>query len=121
VHATQIQVREQRDVVTKAATREEIMPKIVLASGLARWLRDAGSAQSGETAIGAAGASLGDALESAFAQYPQIRGYVVDDQGAVRHHVAVFVDGVAVADKANLQVPVRQSTEIYIMQALSGG
>ncbi|HEY8010955.1 MAG TPA: MoaD/ThiS family protein [Rudaea sp.] len=97
------------------------MPKIVLASGLARWLRDAGAAQSGETAIDATGASLGDALESAFTQYPQMRGYVVDDQGAVRHHVAVFVDGVAIADKVHLQVPVRQGTEIYIMQALSGG
>ncbi len=97
------------------------MPKIVLASGLARWLRDAAAAQSGEATIDVAGASLGDALESAFAQYPRMRGYVVDDQGAVRHHVAVFVDGVAIADKVRLQVPLRQSTEIYIMQALSGG
>ena len=97
------------------------MPKIVLASGLARWLRDAAAAQSGETAIDAAGASLGDALENAFAQHPSLRGYVIDDQGEVRHHVAVFVDGVAIADKTHLQIPVRQSTEIYIMQALSGG
>lgn len=97
------------------------MPKIVLASGLARWLRDAASAQSGETAIETVGASLGDALEDAFTRHPSLRGYVIDDQGAVRHHVAVFVDGVAIADKTRLQIPVRQSTEIYIMQALSGG
>lgn len=97
------------------------MPKIVLASGLARWLRDAASAQSGETAIETTGASLGDALENAFAQHPSLRGYVIDDQGTVRHHVAVFVDGVAIADKTRLQISVRQSTEIYIMQALSGG
>jgi sulfur carrier protein ThiS len=97
------------------------MPNIVLASGLARWLRATASARSGEIVIDAAGASLGDALENAFIQHPSLRGYVIDDQGAVRHHVAVFVDGVAIADKTRLQIPVQQSTEIYIMQALSGG
>ena len=51
----------------------------------------------------------------------QLRGYVLDDQGALRHHVTVFVDGVQVRDRTRLAEPVEASTEIYVMQALSGG
>jgi len=97
------------------------MPKVVLASALARWLRDSASAHAVDTSIDAPGETVGDVLENVFARHPQLRGYVVDDQGAVRHHVAVFVDGVAISDKVRLQQPVAAQGEIYIMQALSGG
>ena len=46
---------------------------------------------------------------------------VLDEQGAVRHHVAIFVDGQAIRDKRDLAVPLAPAAEVYIMQALSGG
>jgi hypothetical protein len=67
------------------------------------------------------GSTVGESLQAVFAQQPGLRSYVLDDQGAVRHHVVVFVDGAAVKDRRTLSDPVRPDSEIFIMQALSGG
>ena len=40
------------------------------------------------------------ALDGYFELYPAVRSYVLDDAGAVRKHVAVFVDGDLVTDRA---------------------
>jgi sulfur carrier protein ThiS len=61
------------------------------------------------------------AFEETFRQLPALRGYVLDDQGAVRRHVAVFVDGVCVVDRERLSDTVRHDSEILVMQSLSGG
>jgi hypothetical protein len=96
------------------------MPKVVLASGLSRWLQ-AAPAPGAEFALDVDGATVGQALEQVFAQHPSLRGYVVDEHGTVRHHVAIFVDGQSIRDKAALQVRLAPRAEIYILQALSGG
>ena len=57
-------------------------------------------------------------LEGLFAEHDRLRGYVLDDQGALRRHVVIFVDGEAVRD---LSRPVGPTSELVIMQALSGG
>jgi hypothetical protein len=62
------------------------------------------------------------ALDRAFAALsPHARGYVLDEQGALRRNVAVFVDGQAVRDRDGLSDGLRADSEIYVMQALSGG
>jgi len=96
------------------------MPKVVLASALTRWL-DPAAAGPGEIALDAAGDTLAAVLDAVFAHHPKLRGYVLDEHGGVRHHVAIFIDGTAIADKHRLDIHVAQSTEIYILQALSGG
>lgn len=67
------------------------------------------------------GSSVGAALADYFHQNPAVRDYVLDEQGAVRHHVAVFVGGELVRDRRALSDAVGSDDEIYIMQALSGG
>jgi molybdopterin synthase sulfur carrier subunit len=67
------------------------------------------------------GATVAEALREVFAQHPKLRGYVVDDQGALRTHVVVFVDGNAMVDRKRLTDTVRPDSEIFVMQALSGG
>ncbi|MEZ4300914.1 MAG: MoaD/ThiS family protein [Polyangiaceae bacterium] len=67
------------------------------------------------------GSTVREALDAAFAGQPRARGYVLDDDGALRHHVVVFVDGSAVSDRRALSDPVSEGSEIYVMQALSGG
>ena len=96
------------------------MPKVVLASSLTRWI-DPATAGPGEISLEAPGETLIAALDAVFARHPKLRGYVLDEQASVRHHVAIFVDGTAIRDKKNLDAPVSKSTEIYILQALSGG
>jgi len=67
------------------------------------------------------GRTLGEALSAAFAENPRLRGYVLDDQGALRRHVAVFVNGRSVRDRAGLSDPLGEDDEIYVLQALTGG
>ena len=67
------------------------------------------------------GATVREALEHVFHGNARLRGYVVDERGALRKHMVVFVDGTIITDRANLSDPVAAGSEIYVMQALSGG
>jgi molybdopterin synthase sulfur carrier subunit len=67
------------------------------------------------------GATVRDALESYFAANPPARGYVLDDQGALRKHMAIFINGEPVLDRAALADPVPPDATLDIIQALSGG
>lgn len=67
------------------------------------------------------GGTVREVLDALFSAYPQLRGYVLDDQGALRHHMVIFVDGRQVQDRVHLGDPVAETSEIYVMQALSGG
>ena len=46
---------------------------------------------------------------------------MLDERGAVRQHVTIFVDDVPIRDRATLTDPVGDDTEIFVLQALSGG
>jgi sulfur carrier protein ThiS len=50
-----------------------------------------------------------------------LKDYVVDERGALRHHVVAFVNNEPVRDKQALSEPVPLDGEIYVFQALSGG
>jgi molybdopterin converting factor small subunit len=67
------------------------------------------------------GGTVGEALEAVFAANPRLRGYILDEQGRLRRHVVVFVDGARLVDTARLGDPLREDSEVYVMQALSGG
>lgn len=97
------------------------MPRVVVASSLARWLTPVPAVEAGETAAVVPGTTVREALDALFAIHPTLRGYVTDEHGAMRHHVVAFVDGVAVRDKRTLGEPVPPDGEIYLFQALSGG
>jgi hypothetical protein len=60
-------------------------------------------------------------LDAVFAEYPQLRSYVVDERGAMRHHVVAFIDGTAIQDKQTLTDVVGSGSEVHLFQALSGG
>lgn len=65
--------------------------------------------------------TLASALAAAFAAAPALRGYVLDEQGAVRKHVAVFVNGRMIAGRSNLSQPIAAADRVHVIQALSGG
>ncbi len=64
---------------------------------------------------------LRSALEAVFLAVPPMRGYVLDEQGAVRKHVAVFVNGRMIADRRDLALPLAPEDRIHVIQALTGG
>jgi sulfur-carrier protein len=69
----------------------------------------------------AAGATVREVLDGVFAANPRLRGYVLDDQGGLRRHMTIFLDGAIIRDRARLSEPVTPSSTIYVFQALSGG
>jgi hypothetical protein len=56
-------------------------------------------------------------LESLFAEEPGLRNHLLDDAGAIRPHVLIFVD----AMKADLATPVGPGSQVQVLQAVSGG
>lgn len=66
-------------------------------------------------------ATLGDALREAFVVAPPLERYVLDEQGHVRKHVAVFVNNEMIANRRDLSVAVGEADNITVIQALSGG
>ncbi len=61
------------------------------------------------------------ALADAFAGNPLLRGYILDDQGHLRPNVVIFIDGRRIANAQRLDDPLQPLSQVYILQALSGG
>ena len=61
------------------------MPTVLFTRALERFLPAPSTAVEGST--------VGAALATVFASRPALRGYVLDDQGALRWHVAVYFNG----------------------------
>lgn len=89
------------------------MPTVTFTPNIQRHVTCPASQVQGET--------VRQVLEAVFEENPQARGYVLDDQGAIRAHMVVFVDGHQVHDRQHLSDTVRSDAEVYVAQALSGG
>ena len=68
-----------------------------------------------------AGNSVREVLNAALAANERARGYILDDQAALRRHMLIFIDGARIRDRIGLTDPVGTGSQIYIMQSLSGG
>ena len=67
------------------------------------------------------GTTVAECLAAYFAVHPQVRSYVLDEQARIRRHVAVFVGSEQLRDPAQQSDSVSATTQITVMQALSGG
>jgi hypothetical protein len=67
------------------------------------------------------GGTVRQALDRYFESNPRVRRYVLDDQGALRKHVAIFLNQELISDRVGLSDPVSANDDIYVAQALSGG
>ncbi|MEP7337307.1 MAG: MoaD/ThiS family protein [Acidobacteriota bacterium] len=68
--------------------------------------------------VEAVGATVAELLEDLNRQYPGIRFRMIDEQDAIRPHMKIFVNG---EQTWGLDVALRPSDEVHILQALSGG
>lgn len=96
------------------------MPRLVLAPALARWL-PAATDLVGEAGFDLDGRTVAEVLNSLFRAQPGLRGYVLDEHAALRQHIALFIDGQPLRPKTELGRPLAPGSELYLMQALSGG
>lgn len=55
------------------------------------------------------------------ARWPGLADYLVDERGALRKHVNIFIGGDLIVDRQTLSDPLEATSWVYIMQALSGG
>ena len=72
-------------------------------------------------AIEAQGETVAEVLATGLSDDPLLRGYVLDDQGRLRKHVNIYLDGRLIADRLRLTDTAGPASEIYVLQALSGG
>ena len=89
------------------------MPRVSFTSHLRRHLSC--------EAVDVDGATVAAALGDVFRRQPELRGYLLDDQGQVRQHVMIFVDDRPLVDRQRLSDPLRPDSQVFVMQALSGG
>jgi sulfur-carrier protein len=86
------------------------MPRMILSGSVRERVGGLGT-------IEVEGATVAAAIQSLEAAYPALRGWIVDERGALRRHVKLFVRGEAIA----LDAPAAPADEIHVVAAISGG
>jgi sulfur-carrier protein len=69
----------------------------------------------------AEGSTVAEVLAQVFKVHERLGTYVLDDQGTLRKHMRILVNGRAISDLEKQSDPVKPDDEIWVMQALSGG
>ncbi len=72
----------------------------------------------GENKLEAHGENLAELFRNLDSRYPGIRFRFIDEQGKVREHFRIFVNGDACSD---LSKPLKASDQVHVLAALSGG
>jgi sulfur-carrier protein len=67
------------------------------------------------------GATVADVVAALERRHPGLAGYIVDDRGALRKHVNIFVGETRIRDRSALTDAVARDAQVFILQALSGG
>ncbi len=81
-------------------------------------LRDA---VAGQTRIEASGATLKDVIADIDRRHPGFRARVLDDRGAIRTYVNVYVGEADVRDHGGLDAVVPDGSDVMVIPAMAGG
>jgi molybdopterin synthase sulfur carrier subunit len=71
----------------------------------------------GASEVEVAGATVGEAIRALESMHPKLQGWILDERGAVRRHVNVFVNGERMREDA----PVAPGDRLYVLPSISGG
>ena len=69
----------------------------------------------------ARGGTVAEVLHDVERHFPGVRDYLVDERGALRKHVNIFIGDALVRDRAALTDRLSDDAEVFVFQALSGG
>jgi molybdopterin synthase sulfur carrier subunit len=75
----------------------------------------------GESEVTATGSTLAEVLEDLDASYTGIKGRILDDNGALRRFVNVYVGNDDVRFLEDLATPTPDGTQISVIPAVAGG
>ena len=81
-------------------------------------LRDAAG---GAVSAQVEGGTVGEALESLYAEHGELRGRLADDGGGLRRFVNVYLRGEDIRFLDGLATPVADGDEVTILPAVAGG
>jgi len=68
-----------------------------------------------------AAGSLRTVLQAALTAAPGLAHYVLDDQGHIRKHVAIFINKQMLTHRNQLDIPITSGDSVLVIQALTGG
>ena len=63
------------------------------------------------------GATVADVLRALEREHPDTRGWILDERGAIREHINVFVN----RDYGREDTAVGESDQLHVIPAISGG
>jgi sulfur-carrier protein len=75
----------------------------------------------GESEVSADGGTLAEVLDSLDGSYPGIKARILDDQGAIRRFVNVYVGNDDVRFLQALETSTPEGTQISVIPAVAGG
>lgn len=67
------------------------------------------------------GRTVREALDDALHQYPALRFHVLDSAGKLRRHINVFVNDRNIRDLQGVNTALKESDQVRLMAAISGG
>ena len=67
------------------------------------------------------GSTVAEVVAALDRRFPGLADYIVDERGALRKHVNIFVEEEMVVDRERLQDALTTHSRVFIFQALSGG
>lgn len=67
------------------------------------------------------GQTVAEIIAALDEKHPGLAAYIVNERGALRRHVNIFIGQDLIRDREQLQDTVAENDKVYIFQALSGG
>ncbi|RYZ43983.1 MAG: MoaD/ThiS family protein [Myxococcaceae bacterium] len=71
--------------------------------------------------VQASGATVGEVLRDLDARYPGMNARILDERGAVRRYVNIFLNDEDVRALQSLDTPVKDADRITLIPAMAGG
>jgi len=75
----------------------------------------------GASEVSAVGSTLKEVLDSLDQSYPGIKGRIIDEQGALRRFVNVYVGNDDVRFLDGLDTPLGEGSQVSVIPAVAGG
>jgi molybdopterin synthase sulfur carrier subunit len=63
------------------------------------------------------GSTVGEVLQALEREHPDVRGWILDEHGAIREHINVFVN----RDYGRVDTAVGEGDRLHVLPAISGG
>lgn len=92
--------------------------RIHIPSALRKW---SGGCEVVELQLASGQTTVRNVIEALTGEFPGLRDRVLDEQGELRRHVNIFIDGENARSLGGLSAPVDADSELWIHPALSGG